>query len=468
MVDEYTETTTTPWLDRIKDSITGVLFGILFFFGSFFLLWWNEGRSIERIKTLDEGLAMVIPVMSSPISPNNNGKLVHFSGKATTSQLLTDPMFGIQVNSLKLHRTVKMYQWKEMVSSSSHLNPGGSKTTTKKYKYQKEWTSSLIRSDSFKIKAGHENPPYMPYHGESFVANDIKVGAFKLSNPFVNELDEFHDYSVSNQSYQKMSKDLQSQFVISGTNYFQGNIDAPNIGDLKISFGIVPINDVSVVGKQDNDMVTSFYTKDGALNLLDLGTVPAEAMFKEEKTKNSWITWGIRALGTFLMFLGLSSILGPIVVLAEINQISGLIVGFSINTICLLTSLTLSSMTIAIAWIFFRPFLGITLIMTAFAVVFGITWLIRQYHLAHPKNTNIEDQNATSQNIKSPNAILQSTVPQNLNPQATTPQPAEPGTTEPQSTEPETETPQTTDPQETEPQAAEPEISKPQPTDPPK
>ncbi len=54
--DSFTEVSSQGWFSRIGDSIKGILFGIFLFIAAFPLLWWNEGRSVERYNSLKEGL----------------------------------------------------------------------------------------------------------------------------------------------------------------------------------------------------------------------------------------------------------------------------------------------------------------------------------------------------------------------------------------------------------------------------
>src|SRR6185436_7703500 len=95
------EVTSVSWFDRIKESFKGILVGLAFFAGSFPLLWWNEGRAVKTEKSLNEGQGAVISVPSDKVNPANNMKLVHLSGKATTSETLTDPDFLISANEIK-------------------------------------------------------------------------------------------------------------------------------------------------------------------------------------------------------------------------------------------------------------------------------------------------------------------------------------------------------------------------------
>jgi hypothetical protein len=55
---------TVGYGSRLISAIKGVLVGVLFFFASFFLLWWNEGRAVQTAKSLREGASTVVSVTS--------------------------------------------------------------------------------------------------------------------------------------------------------------------------------------------------------------------------------------------------------------------------------------------------------------------------------------------------------------------------------------------------------------------
>ena len=50
----YTETTTTGYGTRLKNSLGGIGAGFVMFLGATCLLWWNEGRAVKTAKMLDE------------------------------------------------------------------------------------------------------------------------------------------------------------------------------------------------------------------------------------------------------------------------------------------------------------------------------------------------------------------------------------------------------------------------------
>ncbi len=147
--------------------MTGILFGVILFFGSFVLLTWNEGRAIKREKTLKIGSSLVVAVSPDEVLAANQGKLVHFSGTAVADGPVSDPLFGIVVDALKLRRDVEMYQWDQSEKTTTKEKVGGGEETTTTYSYAKKWSSSLIDSSLFKVPGGHENPKEMAVQGDT-------------------------------------------------------------------------------------------------------------------------------------------------------------------------------------------------------------------------------------------------------------------------------------------------------------
>lgn len=377
MADEYKVVTTKSWGSRIVSSFMGIIVGIILFLGAFPLIFWNEGRSVDRIKTLNEGRSSVVALSSDAVDPSHDGALIHISGKATTSDPVTDTVFGIQETALKLKRTVEMYQWKESSESKTEKNLGGSETTETTYSYNKVWTDKPIDSSSFKKPDGHQNPSSMPYENETYAAATITVGAFTLSDPFVGQINSYENYPVSQQNFDALEPSLKSDYALSNGTFFHGDTANPQVGAVRISFGIIKPTDVSVIGKQEAASLQTYFTKNGDIALLETGNVSADAMFAAAESENKIITWLIR-LGAFIcMWIGLSLILGPISVFGDVIPFVGNLLGAGIGLVTGVVALVLTLVTVAIAWIVFRPLIGIVLLAFAALFFFGGFKLIR-------------------------------------------------------------------------------------------
>jgi hypothetical protein len=83
----------------------------------------------------------------------------------------------------------------------------------------------------------------------------------------------------------------------------------------------------------------------------------------------------IRPLGVFFVILGLYLLFFPVITLMTWIPLVGVLIGqiasFAAFVFALLVGLTLSSLTIAIAWVFYRPLIGIPLLcLTAAGIYF--------------------------------------------------------------------------------------------------
>ncbi len=216
MSDEFREVTTKSWLSRVMGSFIGVIVGILLFLGAFPLIFWNEGRSVDRIKTLGEGRSIVMELSADQIDAAREGSLVHVTGLATTDEVLKDSQFGVEEKALKLNRLVEMYQWEEKSESKTTKNLGGSETTETIYSYNKTWSQNRIDSSKFKNQFEHRNPSMPGFGSEQFTASKITVGAFELGNNFVRQISGDENYALSQKNFDALDPSLLSSFKLSG------------------------------------------------------------------------------------------------------------------------------------------------------------------------------------------------------------------------------------------------------------
>ena len=370
--NSYTEVTSRGWFARIGDALKGLVFGLLLFIVSFPLLFWNEGRAVNRINALEEGSGAVISVVSQSIDPANNNKLIHLSGFADTKETLTDSQFGVSEQALKLRRNVQIFQWKENQSSETRKKLGGGEETVTTYSYEKVWDDDLINSDSFK-KSGYTNPKNVAFRSTQQQADEVSLDAFDLSANLLAKINNYQPVPVQPSNARRFINGNKASHY-DGGYYIGDNPSAPKIGDLRITFSKVEPQQISVVAQQIGNTFQSYATSNGnSILLLENGTVDAQAMFQTALTENTILTWILRGVGLLLMFIGLSMFLKPISVLADVVPILGDIAGAGIGFVSLLLALILSAITIAIAWLAFRPVIGIGLLVVAF----GIMWLVR-------------------------------------------------------------------------------------------
>jgi hypothetical protein len=370
--DSFTEVTHESWFGRIGGAIKGILLGLVLFAVAFPLLFWNEGRAVKRYKTLKEGGGAVVAVMSDNVDMANAGQLIHVIGKADTDATLTDAAFGVSANALKLKRVAEMYQWKETSKSTSKKKVGGGKTTTKTYSYSKTWSDDPINSAEFKKPTGHENPGTMPYSSTQQVAKDVALGAFALSPSLVGKINNFETLSIESDA--PVPEQLKDKAKLHDIGFYIGADPAsPKIGDMRINFKIAKPTQVSVIAQQVENTFEPYSAKTGGkIELLQTGSHTAEDMIQKAQESNKTLTLVLRIVGFVLMFVGLNMIFKLLSVMADVLPILGDIVGAGTAIISFLLAAILSLTTIAIAWIVYRPLLGIGLIIVAVGLAVAI------------------------------------------------------------------------------------------------
>ena len=375
MSDSFTESSSTSWGSNLLGSIKSVLFGLVLFAISFPVLFWNEGRAVRTSKGLTEGQGAVVPVPIDAVDASKEGKLIHVSGPVKTDAPVADDQLAVQATAVKLIRNVEMFQWKEHEKSESHKKVGGGTETVKTWEYKKEWAEGRIDSSSFKHPEDHENPAAPAFESKTFTANKVTVGAFTMSSEQVGQLTNSASLPVDAAAAEKLPADVRAKFKVNDGKFYQGDDPAtPKVGDVRISFQIVNPTTVSLIGVQTGQSFTTYSTKTGTTILLvEEGTLTAPQMFKKAQDRNTVMTWLLRGAGFFIMFLGLVMIFKPIVVFADVLPFVGTMLGAGIGIFAFLGAAILSFITIAIAWVVYRPFIGITMLVLAAAAFY---WLI--------------------------------------------------------------------------------------------
>jgi hypothetical protein len=370
MGDTFTEVTHTSWFSRIGASIKGLLFGILFIVVGVCLLFWNEGRAVKTHKALVESQGLVVSINAQEAAPQMDGKLVHLTGEATTAQTLSDNLLPVSVHALKLQRQVETYQWEETSHSEEKKNMGGDTETVTTYSYEKVWSRQHISSSDFKQPRGHENPEKWRYKSEIWTADTINIGQYQLSETHKNDIDNFQALTLQNNIV------LPKGVVRNSDGFYYGKDEKnPKIGDQQISFSYIPIQIYSVIGDLAGTILTEHITSNGrSVALLQAGTHTADAMFEKAKNDNATLTWVIRLVGCILLISAFGMILKPLSVLADIAPIFGNIVEIGTGIVSFLLGTILALLTISIAWIFYRPLVGLALLVCAG----GLVYLLKQ------------------------------------------------------------------------------------------
>ncbi|MCU0290703.1 MAG: TMEM43 family protein [Thermoanaerobaculaceae bacterium] len=365
--DTFTEVTSRSWGSKLGSSIKGVFGGLVIAALGIALLWWNEGRAVTTARGLKEGARTVVSVTPDRVDGGNDGKLVHMTGEATTTDSLADPDCGVRVQAVALRRTVEMYQWKEEKKSETRKKLGGGDETVTTYSYSKVWSEDAIDSGAFKKPEGHANPGTLPLSSQTWWADRVTLGAFTLGAGLVSQMRDFQPVPPPDPYRVSIPAARGRRVQASGSSLFLGSDPAsPQVGDLRLTFAQVRPTTVSVVAKQTGSALDAFQTKAGiAIQMLRTGAHPADTMFKAAMQSNRMMTWLLRLFGFFLIFVGLKAFLGPLVALGDVVPFIGNLIGGGTSLVAFLGSAVISLVVIALAWLAHRPVLAIGLLAGA-------------------------------------------------------------------------------------------------------
>ncbi len=370
-------------MKRVGNSFKGIVGGFVAILIGVVLLWWNEGNNVKNIKTTAEMSKNYIDVTSETIDPNNEGKLIATNGKLLNEEELYDPTFDVKVKAPVLLRIVEMYQWKEESESDEDGDT--------RYTYKKEWVDTLVDSNNFH-NGGHNNPSTMPYNSQKLFSSRVNVGAFLLTNEQLNMLSTegiFNDFNT-----EKMT---ELKYVVNG-NYITNSkdINNPEVGDIRISFVYNNSTDVSVLAVQSGNSFKDYVSSVGkTVNRVMDGIKSGDEMIKVIEKENKILKWILRLVGAMMIVGGIATILKPISAVTSYIPLLGSVVGAAVFLISLVLGLALSFVVIAIAWIRFRPILGISLLVSALALVIFV--------IIRGKNKKEVPVQNTNQNIESNN-----------------------------------------------------------------
>ena len=359
MSDSFTELTSTSWLSRLWQSITGVLFGLLFIAGAIILLFWNEGRAIQTARSLAEGGKVVTDVAPDAVDSANEGSLIHVSGDATANAPLTDSEFSVSVVGLRLVRTAEMYQWEEKKQEETSRSFGGSEQTKTTYTYNKVWSDHAIDSQNFRQRDDHTNPAKQ-YSRFATTATDARLGAFRLDAPVLTLLPTSRVLRVDEQTASALRSRIANARVVDGKIYLGNDPAVPQIGDYRISYELAPTGPVSIVGRQAGASIAQYQTKAGDRLLMAVpGEESATEMFKDAERENRTLAWVLRGVGIAALWLGAFLIVRPLVVVADVVPLIGDIIGAGAGLVALGFAIGAGSVVIAIAWLWYRPVVSV-------------------------------------------------------------------------------------------------------------
>lgn len=387
----YTETTSTSYGQRLAGSAKGMIGGLLVFIIGTGLLWWNEGRTVRTAKAIGDAASHVESVADvSRVDASLNGKLIHASAFADTKDTLTDDMFGVREQAIKLDRKVEYYQWVEHSQTKKRDKVGGGEETITTYTYEQKWVDKPVNSAEFKdpqyqsankvlseVEERKETAQHVTFG--AYTLPESLVGSISGSEPVEVRMTEEQHFTWNERLHMLMPKvNTKTSLVHTSANtvYLGLSPNSPQVGDVRVTFTKVPPADISLIAQVDGSTFKAYKAKNGqSFSRLQMGKVSADEMILQARSENNLWAWVLRVIGILLVVGGLKGMFGLLPMLFKVLPFLGSIVDAGVGLVSWIFGLAWSLIIIAIAWLVFRPIIGISLLVLAIA---GIVFLKRR------------------------------------------------------------------------------------------
>ena len=381
----YQEKTTVGYGSRVGSSFRNIGTGFILFVAGTALLWWNEGRVVKTDKMLNEAESVTVELETiDRINPEMDGSLVHATGFANTEDSLIDAQFGIGATAISMARSVEYYQWVEHSQEQRKDKLGGKEEIVTTYTYTKEWTDSAVQSSQFHDPAYQKkNFVLTAAESEEWQAEKVTFGAFVLNESQIKSISGEEPVSLSldsttldgwnkemrqvlNRQDGSETDSLQLVHVNNNQLYYGVSPSSPAVGDVRITWTKVLPAKVTIIAKQKGNTFTSFKAKNGkTFSTLVMGERDAEEIYEGAHETNHMLMWIFRIVGILFVIIGLKCIFGILETLLKVVPFVANIIGWGVGAVCTVVGLVWSLIIIALAWLFYRPLIGIAILAVA-------------------------------------------------------------------------------------------------------
>ena len=367
-----------------------------FIFGTFFLIITERDYKRTRDVIIE---AESIVVKANDVSLQDaelDGKLIYGVSKTRTDDILTDGIFEVKVNAVKLIRSIEYYQWVEIKHTETYENYEGKERTRTVYTYEKQWTDKLIDSEKFK-EPKHRNRMIIEVGSMEKYADLVYWGAYELplflkskvdgATPIMIEVSKGGKAAWENRLKESVLKHNEQDSASLADEYFHlfrantvhlgADPASPRIGDMRATVTYIPPGrDLSVIAQVQENTLTEYVSpKNGkSFHSVQNGVVDIETMFKEEYDTNTATTWAYRLIAFFFVLFGLRCMFNIVTNLFSKIPVLGSIVNVGASLGCFVIGLVWSALIAGIAFLFYRPLTGLIVLLVAA----GLIWLLKK------------------------------------------------------------------------------------------
>jgi hypothetical protein len=154
---------------------------------------------------------------------------------------------------------------------------------------------------------------------------------------------------------------------VAGNVLYYGRVPgSPQVGDVRVTFEKIVPAKVTVMAVVDGDSFKPFKAKNGKrFETLVMGKKSGDEIIESAQDANTTWTWILRIVGIMLVISALKMIFGFLTMILKVVPFLASIMGFGVGIVCTVIGVVWSLIVIAIAWLFYRPVLAISLLVIA-------------------------------------------------------------------------------------------------------
>eukprot|EP01064_Diplonema_japonicum_P013921 TRINITY_DN2145_c0_g1_i1.p1 TRINITY_DN2145_c0_g1~~TRINITY_DN2145_c0_g1_i1.p1 ORF type:complete len:492 (+),score=70.94 TRINITY_DN2145_c0_g1_i1:48-1523(+) len=431
---------------KMMNSLVGVVVGIVVFGVSLFILGWNEKRAVWTAQTIGYARDEYRQLNSCIPNPSNNNALVAIEGcEPTPSDNVTDTEYLSNLGTFNIVGVLtatdeEVFSWTR--NTEQYVNH--EKKDGDSYTYTPMWQSvpEIYSNPNMKV-----NPPSWPSNFKDISRTSTRIcigssscSASGLSTSFVLPTLSSWQIEQAKNIGEKQDLPLNNFFTTGFSNMFNNGTVCSNTlqtwfsvhqnrcvptpagvvgstqvyGDFRFKWqqrvkrpgtavsvlALQTTNDDGTIGFKEwhnpHHSSCSYCT----IGRIQNGNATGDDILNDLESENKTLTWVLRFLGWLVCWFSLAMIFAPIAIAPTIVPFIGDFLGELVSTlICALTCViatSISMLVIAIAWLAYRPAIGVPLMCVFVAGTVGAVIFLKRHKDKRMKYTSI-DAPATSQ-----------------------------------------------------------------------
>jgi len=398
--------------EKLSGAMCGLCLGLVLFWGGLGTAAWNEYDFVAKQQTLEAGQkALKQANCTSNMDPSLEGQLVHVSCPISNLGVLGqgDPVLqGIadaDRTGLYVESFMQVYGWIEHSYSETTKVSGGSTrvTTYTYYTYDRQWGTftpefvgnfskqgETCKAENYGNQCVNWDPKVAEpwWNSSSYelgtaqidISKNVKVGNYTLPESAITTIGSPKVLEPKCANMTDMSCAPGTAKLDANTHlvWQQKDSDGNMVDYLQRTYTIYSADAVSILAQQSGDTFVAWespYDETYDIFIFTEGTSAAADMFLNAQAENLGVVWFLRFFTLMIVIVGLVMVTVPLTVVPDIIPCIGPYIGDLFGYVLWAVDCCFGcccwSFVVAIAWLWYRPKIGIPLLIVSILLCLG-------------------------------------------------------------------------------------------------